>query len=96
MTFRLHRGKTVPCNLKGPIDTSLWLFWWFGTLLLSCLEIGKFVSIEHKMQLCTVRDVDNLILCGQGEHYCPVMFLAGMGDKPPCFLKMTLFQTNLV
>lgn len=43
-----------------------------------------------------VRGVDNLVLCGQGEHYCPVMFLAGMGDKPPPFLKRILFQTNLV
>lgn len=60
------------------------------------LENWEVCFNKHKIQLCMVRDVDNLILCGQGEHYCPVMFLAGMGDKPLPFLKRILFQTNLL
>lgn len=88
--FLLHWGKTVPCNLRGPINTSLCLFWWFGTHLsvfFQLLENWEVCFNKHKIQLCMVRDVDNLILCGQGEHYCPVMFLAGTGDKSPLSLK---------
>lgn len=60
------------------------------------LENWEVCFNKHNIQLCMVMDVDNLILCAWGDHYCPVMFLAGMGDKPLSFLERFLVQTNLV